>query len=123
MKTTDCITTENSLFKYNAVLPDNIKCLREHIFDLVVEKVIKNENVQLLEFKGQKFLSELFEVLITDPLRFLSAPTLARYHKASNSTEQARVICDYVSGMTDDYATRLYEKLFSPRKGSIFDRL
>ncbi|MBV0078676.1 dGTPase, partial [Klebsiella pneumoniae] len=34
-----------------------------------------------------------------------------------------RVICDYVSGMTDGYATKLYEKILIPRKGSIFDHL
>ncbi|QCU36426.1 hypothetical protein [Klebsiella pneumoniae] len=28
-----------------------------------------------------------------------------------------RVICDYVSGMTDGYATKLYEKILIPRKG------
>lgn len=33
------------------------------------------------------------------------------------------VISDYVSGMTGEYATRFYENIFVPRKGSIFDRL
>ncbi|MDK5270927.1 hypothetical protein P9955_27415 [Serratia nevei] len=37
--------------------------------------------------------------------------------------KKMRVISDYVSGMTDEYATRMYEKIFVPRKGSIFDRL
>ena len=36
---------------------------------------------------------------------------------------RARLICDYIAGMTDDYATRLYEKIYYPHKGSIFDRM
>lgn len=32
-------------------------------------------------------------------------------------------LCDFVAGMTDEYATRFYEKLYYPHKGSIFDRL
>ncbi|WP_141097362.1 hypothetical protein, partial [Pantoea sp. VS1] len=34
-----------------------------------------------------------------------------------------RVICDYLAGTTDDYATRLYHKIFTPSSGSIFDKL
>jgi dGTPase len=34
-----------------------------------------------------------------------------------------RVICDYIAGMTDEYATRIYERLFVPRQGSVFERL
>ncbi len=43
----------------------------------------------------------------------------AKGHKAG----QMRVICDYVSGMTDAYATKLYEKLYIPNRGSVFDKL
>jgi dGTP triphosphohydrolase len=34
-----------------------------------------------------------------------------------------RVICDYIAGMTDEYATRMYERLFMPRQGTVFQRL
>ncbi|WP_338064754.1 hypothetical protein [Thiomicrorhabdus aquaedulcis] len=30
---------------------------------------------------------------------------------------------DYIAGMTNTYASRLYAKLFTPSQGSIFDRL
>ncbi|MFE8117596.1 anti-phage deoxyguanosine triphosphatase [Brenneria goodwinii] len=108
-----------------AVLPQQVEALREKIFSLVKAKVILHENVQLLEFKGQRLVVELFSVLASDPERFLPTSTLKIYkHQAQSGTKAGmRVICDYVSGMTDDYATRLYEKIFVPRKGSIFDRL
>jgi dGTPase len=33
------------------------------------------------------------------------------------------VVCDYISGMTDGYALRLYARLFEPGVGSIGDQL
>jgi dGTPase len=44
---------------------------------------------------------------------------------AQADTERARkrVISDYIAGMTNTYASKLYEKFFMPMSGSIFDRL
>lgn len=111
------------LIKWNAYLEENHEVMREHIFKLVKQKVIKSTNVQQLELKGQKIVIELFEALDSDPTRLLPSVTKLRYESASSPTEQKRLICDYVSGMTDDYAARLYEKIYYPHKGSIFDRL
>lgn len=118
------------LLKFEVKLPHKVEALREEIFNIVLEKVILDENVQQLEFKGQKLIIELFQALSTDPKRFLPKPTLERWKKAANyenkvkdKQAQMRVICDFISGMTDDYATKFYEKLFTPTKGSIFDRL
>lgn len=114
---------EDNILKLNVQLKVNIEKLRVAIFDLVVDKVIKNVNVQQLEFKGQKLVIELFQALSTDPERFLPKMTLNKWNKENNKESKMRVICDFISGMTDDYAIRFYDKLFSPNKGSIFDRL
>jgi len=118
------------LLRFEVKLPNKVEALREEIFNIVLKKVILDENVQQLEFKGQKLIIELFQALSTDPKRFLPKPTLERWIKAANEMgkekgkqAQMRVICDFISGMTDDYATKFYEKLFTPTKGSIFDRL
>lgn len=118
------------LLKFNVKLIPEVEELRERIFKLVEKQVIFDENVQQLEFKGQKLIIELFQTLATDPERFLPKATKDRWNRASEGlpldekeSAQLRVICDFVSGMTDDYATKYYEKLFIPSKGSIFDRL
>ncbi len=110
------------LLKWNAKMDAVTEELRKHIFTLVKAKAIKSTGVQQLEFKGQKLVVELFEALASDPERLLPESTLARYMQAANESKM-RVICDYVSGMTDEYATRMYEKIYAPHKGSIFDRL
>jgi dGTPase len=116
---------ENQMFKFKAALTPAAEALRSKIFKLVEARVVKNENVQQLEFKGQKLVVELFEVFSTDPSRFLPESTKKKYEIAATDSTAGgmRVICDFISGMTDDYATRMYEKLFLPRKGSVFDKL
>lgn len=114
---------EEPLLRWNAVMEKSWDELREHIFDLVFKKVIKSTNVQLLEFKGQKIVIELFEALASDPARLLPKSTLVKYDSEKDESGRMRVICDYIAGMTDEYATRLYEKIYAPHKGSIFDHL
>ncbi|WP_180171487.1 anti-phage deoxyguanosine triphosphatase [Acinetobacter sp. YH12023] len=114
---------EEPLLRWNAFMAEPWDSLREHIFELVFKKVIKSTNVQLLEFKGQKIVIELFEALSSDPKRLLPKSTYDKYDQGKDNNEKMRVICDYVSGMTDEYATRLYEKIYAPHKGSIFDHL
>jgi dGTPase len=85
--------------------------------------VIKSTAVQQLEFKGQKLVTELFEVFATDPKRLLDSRDFKRTIQGGGSIPTARVICDYIAGMTDEYATKRYQQLFEPRVGSVFDRL
>ncbi|MCA1767349.1 MAG: dGTPase, partial [Idiomarina sp.] len=72
------------------------------------------------EYKGQMMILKLFQVLSENPERLLPESTLRQY---KNSDNPKRVICDYISGMTDNYATKLYSKLFSPDTGSVFDKV
>ncbi len=112
------------LLRYNATLSTQDKDHLKAIHDgLTVQKVIESPNVQLLEFKGQKLVSALFEALSIDPMHFLPESTRDAYREAKEKSEKKRVICDYIAGMTDPYATRLYEKIYLPNRGSIFDRL
>lgn len=111
------------LLKWQASIKKEARALLKDIFNLVEDKVIKSPSVQQLEFKGQKIIIELFEVLNADPKRLLPTNTKDRYLKVECEKARKRIICDFIAGMTDEYATRLYERLYSPTKGSVFDRL
>jgi dGTPase len=57
---------------------------------------------------------ELFEALSSDPMRLLPTNSAKRWLQAKEKNENHhRVIADYIAGMTDDYATRLYQTLFN----------
>jgi len=93
--------------------------LKQFVWDYV----ISIPEVKSFEYKGQVMVMELFRVLWANPERLLPRKTLIRMDAAHHEQHRMRLLCDYVAGMSDDYAKRLYAKLFSPYYGSIFDRL
>jgi len=111
---------ETPLLKYQVVMSNEASELLELLKKFVFKNVINRPEVQTLEYKGQQMILRLFEVLQENPKRLLPVSTYEQYKQSLN---KKRVICDYISGMTDNYATKLYHKLFSPQMGSIFDRL
>lgn len=111
---------QTPLLDLQAVMSDDASKTLEILKDFVFKNVIKRPEVQTLEYKGQQMVLSLFEVLQDNPKRLLP---LSTYEKYSESENPKRVISDYISGMTDSYATKLYHKLFSPDMGSIFDRM
>lgn len=88
--------------------------------DFVVREVITSPAVQHLEFKGQGMVVAVFEAMQADPRRLLPRDELAKFEAAGGDL---RVICDYVAAMTDTHLLKTYERLFSPRMGSVFDHL
>lgn len=112
---------DHALLDYNVTLEneDDVKAL-DIIQKFVVNNVIKKPEIQILDYKGQKIVVELFQVLSNNPKELLPNSTYEQYQKSEN---KKRVICDYISGMTDAYAARLYHKIFTPNMGSVFDRL
>ena len=59
--------------------------------------------------KGQRIIKELFHVYMSKPLQL---PAHVRGRTTKDSIE--RVICDYVAGMTDRFASDEYKRLFDP---------
>lgn len=88
--------------------------------DFVVREVITSPAVQHLEFKGQGMVVAVFEAMQADPQRLLPRDELVKFETAGSNL---RVICDYVAAMTDTHLLKTYERLFSPRMGSVFDHL
>lgn len=106
--------------RYRATLPAPVRQFVDAIRDFIYAAVIRSPSVQHLELKGQMMVISVFEVMKSDPASFLPTDTYARIEKGA---DPMRVICDHVSGMTDSYLLRIYERLFAPRMGSVFDRL
>jgi len=111
---------ETPLLRYRVDLPKPQRTFLRALKNAVKEKVIRSARVQQLEFKGQNMVVAVFEAFAADPSSLLPESTRARYAAAD---DKMRVICDHVSGMTDGFLLRTYERLFSPRMGSVFDRI
>lgn len=109
------VNFEEPLLQYNATLPKTTMKALKVFKDFVYNFVIKQTSIQRLEYRGQQIVMELFEALSSDPLRLLPNNSAKRWQEAIKHDQNAyRVIADYIAGMTDDYATRLYQTLFTP---------
>lgn len=82
--------------------------LRQFLF----EKVYKNPEAKSEEVKARRMIHELF-VYYTD--HFDAIPEKYRELAAKRGDAQDRVICDYIAGMTDDFATAKFSEYFVPR--------
>ena len=110
------------ILKYNAVMQDDYFVLLEALKSLVYRWVIRRPEIQMLEFKGQQIVMELFEAIASDPERLLPYSTQVKWkHCIDKHGCGMRVISDYISGMTDDFAGRLYQQLFTPRTGAVIE--
>lgn len=96
-------------------LENLLQCLKKFIMDKVI---LRREN-QLIEFKLQNIIVQLFNCFKSDPERFLPKKFL-NYEKKYGVD---RIICDYISEMTDRFLSKIYQTLFQPCSGSIFDKL
>lgn len=111
---------ENSLLDTVAIMPEPAAEELDILKKFVVKHVIKTVEVQTLEYRGQQMIVKVFDAIANNPSRLL----LKKYYEEYVAQDRSlRVICDYMAGTTDDYATGLYHKIFTPSSGSIFDRL
>ncbi len=106
---------QEPLLRYKAQHPVIAEQTLQIFKDFVYQYVIKQASIQQIEYRGQQIVMELFEALASDPERLLPKNTAIRWQQAkANEQNSYRVIADYVAGMTDEYATRLYQTLFLP---------
>lgn len=89
----------------------------------IYENMVRSPEVQTFEYRGQIMLMEMFDALITDPTRFLPRDNVKKFNEQDTEAKRMRFVCDYIAGMTDDYATRIYERFFIPRSGSVFQKI
>ncbi|MDV6315272.1 anti-phage deoxyguanosine triphosphatase [Idiomarina sp. HP20-50] len=102
------------LLQYEVQLGAAEKILLNSLKQFIFKWVIRKPEMQAQEFKGQQIVMELFEVLAVEPERLLPENTRLRYMQQQQQGGNAlRVISDYLSGMTDGYAAKLYQELFS----------
>lgn len=101
------------LIAYNALLEPAMFKVLEILKGFVLNYVIKSPDLQILEYRGQQIVMELFEAFNAGPLRFLPEQVKQVYKAQTDSSRQKRVIADYISSLTDNHALRLHASLFS----------
>lgn len=83
--------------------------LRAFMFENVYERANK-----LIQESAERMLTELYTYFVGH-IGELPAAYAANLEEAG----EARVVCDYLSSMTDKYAIGVFKRLFVPREGSV----
>ena len=110
-----------AILDYQATLPSPSEKALMVFKGFIFKYVIRKPEMQHIEFKGQKMVMALFDVFNNEPTRLLPTNTNIRWQNAESEQDKQRVIADYISGMTDDYASRMYSSLFLPKNQSASD--
>ncbi len=78
----------------------------------LMERLYQHQRVRRMAAKAGRVMRGLFEAYMDDPRQM--PPHIARRPADSPGTTMARVIADYIAGMTDRFAFEEYAKLFDP---------
>jgi len=98
---------------------------------LAFDVVFLSPELKQLEYKGNHMLGRLWDVLKTryidreslsgEDYQILPRMEAEEIESEDDPTERARLVCDFLAGLTDASAVRMYKRLFVPDFGSIGD--
>ncbi len=102
------------------LMSDQVRMEHVELKQFLRDRVYRHYRVLRMTTKARRVLHELFEVLMTDtallPPEHCDAAT--RSESRDGPVGRARVVADYVAGMTDRYAILEHRRLFYPEARS-----
>lgn len=108
--------TKNPKPRYGVDLfiPPEIRNENRMLVDLVFEIVIEHPRLAHISFKAKTVLSRLFDAFNAKNVgKLLPLDFQDKYNEVVGSdADRARLVCDYIAGMTDSYALKIYSRLF-----------
>lgn len=108
------------IFKYRVELSKRCRMLLNLFEDMEMDLVIKKRQAQTFVQGGMLVLMQLFEVYSGNPERFLPQNLYNEYEKQTPEVKN-RIICNYIAGMTDRFATKMHARLFGYGTGYMFE--
>lgn len=105
--------------RFKATMPSTTIEFLDDLKKLVLERVIMSQRVQTFEWRGGRIIERLFEAMIND--KKLLPEDEKCWWSTSSDSHNARLVCDYIAGMTDNYALKMYSRLFEATGGKLFD--
>jgi dGTPase len=109
---------------YNPDYPalSKVALSREKLLDVEIlkhlnfELVIRSPRLAIVEYRGKDIVKDLFKAIISSSGDLLSGAWKVSYKEASTKHEKYRVTCEFISGMTDNYAVEFHNSLFGNGK-------
>ena len=92
---------------FSAIMERDSQDLKSFLF----ERMYRHFKVNRMTSKARRIVDDLFTLLLAEP-ECLPSEWRERVEAANQSTERARMVCDYIAGMTDRYALHEHRRLF-----------
>jgi dGTPase len=103
-----------------AKLNDDTRILVEILKTFTYMSQISSPRLKIAEFRGKEIVTKIFETLNSENGYELLPADVQSIHSLAKDEYKPRVICDFISGMTDKYAIEFYGRLTSENPETIF---
>lgn len=116
-------------YAYSLTIEPQIARECELYKNLSLDVVFNSPQLKQLVFKGHFMLRRIFNAFMNNYLD-TTGPALkllprdfekVLLNSETGRTQKARILCDYIAGMSDRFAIRFYKRLYDPDFGSIVD--
>jgi dGTPase len=97
---------DDALVSFSRDMAEDLSALREFLMD----RMYRHWKVNRTRSQARRILAEMFQLFMAEP-DVLPAEWFARA-KDRDQPGRARVVCDYIAGMTDRFAIEEHRKLF-----------
>ncbi|MDD3360122.1 MAG: deoxyguanosinetriphosphate triphosphohydrolase [Hespellia sp.] len=101
----------NSMDRPQIQMSEDVQNAMIGLRSFLFEHVYKNPKAKGEEHKAIHMIQQLYEYYIQNP-DLMPNQYLLAIHSETNPKEQ--VVCDYIAGMTDNYAVKKFEEYFIP---------
>ncbi|MEW6652203.1 MAG: dGTP triphosphohydrolase [Bacteroidota bacterium] len=114
-------------YKYDLDVPQEIFERAKLYKKISVDLVFRSSALHQIEFKGNSMIEGIFNLFEKNYVTTLGSTKLLPdfndriIRKEKNKKLRARMVCDYIAGSTDSYATRMYRRLFDIEYSSLTD--
>ncbi|MFA5834598.1 MAG: dNTP triphosphohydrolase [Bacteroidota bacterium] len=128
VETINVMSGKTNRYRFNLVIDEKAKKESQMFKQLSLDLVFLSPQLHQLEKKGDYLLKRIFDTFADNylgkekfELNLLPKYVEQNFSTASDTNHRARLLCDYIAGMTDGFAIRTYKRLFDPEFGSMVD--
>lgn len=130
-KDVNLLSSTSHRYSFRLQIDAGVRKESELFKDLAYEVVFLSPQLKQLEHKGSFMLRRLWELFEKryvlgesvdgQDFQLLPDADAAEIEATDDPAGRARLVCDFLAGMTDGYAARTFRRLFEPGFGSIGD--
>lgn len=128
VETSNFMSDKTNRYRFDLVIDENARKESQMYKQLSLDLVFLSPQLHQLEKKGDFLLKRIFDTFADNyldkekfELNLLPKYVEQNFRATSDTNHRARLLCDYIAGMTDGFAIRTYKRLFDPEFGSMVD--